>query len=349
MGEFEGVKPSLQIGLTLSLTVRGLGIANYDTMRAVARRAEQIGFDSLWLCDHFLTITADSYLQDARVGPQSAGGDRDGNALPPADDQVVPLLECWTALTALARDTERVRLGTGVLCNSFRHPAVLAKMASTLDCISSGRLELGIGAGWFKRECQAYGVPFPKKSVRIAELDEAVEIVRRMWTERTPTFRGTHYSIDGAICSPSPVQKPHPPIWIGGESERVHRIAARAADGVNIRWWTPEQFTKRGPYLDSLCREYGRDPATLKRSLLALLVVDHDQARVDSIKRQFAAIPSTGIIAGSPAQCASAILKYVAAGVCHFVFAIPYVERFHMLELVGKEVLPVLRSEAGGA
>lgn len=341
--------PSLQIGLSLSLTVRGLGIANYDTMKTVARRAEQLGFDSLWLCDHFLTLAPDSYQQDAHVGPGSAGSQGDGNARPPGDDQVVPLLECWTALTALARDTERVRLGTGVLCNSFRHPAVLAKMASTLDCISSGRLELGMGAGWFERECQAYGVPFPKKSVRVAQLDEAVEIVRRMWTERTPTFRGKHYSIDGALCSPGPVQKPHPPIWIGGESERMHRIAARAADGVNIRFWSPQRFAEHGPHLDGLCREYGRDPATLKRSLLALLVVDYDQARVESIKRQFAAIPPSGIIAGTPAACASAILKYLAAGVRNFIFAIPYVERFDMLELVGKEVLPVLRSEAGGA
>src|SRR5271166_178655 len=144
------------VGLILALTVNGLAVSSYRDMVTVSQTAERYGFDSVWLCDHFLTISADDYVMDA--GITGGAGEQPRDARP----RTLPLLECWTALTALARDTTRLRLGTSVLCNSYRHPSVLAKMAATLDVISEGRLDLGLGAGWFEREFDA---PFCLPSV----------------------------------------------------------------------------------------------------------------------------------------------------------------------------------------
>ena len=332
----------LHFGLILALTIRGLAIASYREMRQVAAAAEALDFDSIWLCDHFLTLAPDAYASDAGIDrSREAGGQgQDGGAM--------PLLECWTALAALSRDTQRLRLGTSVLCNSYRAPSVLAKMAATLDVISEGRLELGLGAGWFEKEYAAYGIPFPKASVRIAQLDEGLEVIRRMWTEPSPSFRGEHYAIDGAVCDPPPVQRPHPPIWIGGEGDKVHRVAARAADGINVRWWPPERIAARAAFLDQASREVGRDPATLRRSVTALLFPSRDPGAVEAIRRRFAAIPSTGVIAGTPETCVARIREYVRAGVRHFLFTIPDVATLGTLELAGRDVLPALRHEPAG-
>ena len=144
------------LGIILALTVNGLAVSAYPDMAAVAQSAERYGFDSVWLCDHFLTVSPEDYVMDAGITGESGAGDGAGRP------RSLPILEGWTALTALARDTTKLRLGTSVLCNSYRHPSVLAKMAATLDVISEGRLDLGLGAGWFKREFEAYGIPFPQ-------------------------------------------------------------------------------------------------------------------------------------------------------------------------------------------
>ena len=329
----------LHVGLILALTIRGLAVASYDEMRRTAALAEELGFDSIWLCDHFLTLAPGAYVEDAGIARADAPPSRE------ADSGSMPLLECWTALSALARDTRRLRLGTSVLCHSYRAPSVLAKMAATLDVISGGRLDLGLGAGWFEQEYRAYGVPFPRIGERIDQLAEGIEIIRRMWTEPRPSYRGRHYAVDGAICDPPPVQRPHPPIWIGGEGDRVHRLAARAADGVNVRWWGPERIAGRAAYLDAACREAGREPAALRRSVTALLVADRDAARADATRARFAGIPAEGHVAGAPEQCVGRIREYVAAGVRHFLFTIPDVASSGTLELVGRRVLPALRAE----
>jgi F420-dependent oxidoreductase-like protein len=328
----------MHVGLILALTIRGLAVTSYGDMRRVAVHAEALGFDSIWLCDHFLTLAPDAYAADAGIAPD---GGRSTDAM-----RSMPLLECWTALSALARDTERLRLGTSVLCNSYRLPSVLAKMGATLDVISGGRLELGLGAGWFEREYRAYGIPFPRIGERIEQLDEAVEIIRRMWTDAKPTFAGKHYTIDDAVCDPPPVQRPRPPIWIGGEGDRVHRVAARAADGVNVRWWSPAHIEARGAYLDAACRELGRDPHTLRRSVTALLVVDRDASGAAATRERFTAIPADGHIAGTPDQCLARLREYARAGVRHLLLTIPDVATSDALELAGRQVLPALRHEA---
>jgi probable F420-dependent oxidoreductase len=329
----------LHFGLILALTIRGLAVTSYEEMRRVASLAEELGFDSIWLCDHFLTLAPDAYVEDAGVAGSGGSRARAEGA------SSMALLECWTTLSALARDTRRLRLGTSVLCHSYRSPSVLAKMAATLDVISGGRLDLGLGAGWFEHEYRAYGIPFPRVGERIDQLAEGVEIIRRMWTEARPRFQGRHYAIDGAICDPPPLQRPHPPIWIGGEGDRVHRLAARAADGVNVRWWGPSQIAGRGAYLDAACREFGRDPRALARSVTALFIAERNEGRAATTRERFAGIPGEGHVAGTPEQCVARIRRYVEAGVRHLLFSIPDVASSAGLELAGRHVLPALRQE----
>ncbi len=328
-------------GLILALTVRGLAVGSYETMRGVARTAEALGFDSVWLCDHFLTLAPDAYAKDAGIDRR-----RQGDASRRDDlEASTPLLECWTTLSALSRDTGRLRLGTSVLCHSYRQPSVLAKMAATLDVISGGRLELGLGAGWFEKEYRAYGIPFPNTSVRIAQLAEGLEIIRRMWTEPAATFRGAHYTIEGAVCDPPPLQRPHPPLWVGGEGDNVHRVAARAANGINVRWWSPEQLAARAAFLDAACREFGRDPATMQRSVTLLLAPLRNAGAAPAVRERFAAIPAPGVIAGTPDECIDQLRGYVKVGVRHFLISIPDVDAGASLELAGRHVLPAVRHE----
>ena len=325
-------------GLILALTINGLAVSRYPEMVRVANAAENHGFDSIWLCDHFLTTSPEDYVQDA--GITSAGGVQQTTGAPPTS---MALLEGWTALAALARDTTRIRLGTSVLCNSYRHPAVLAKMAATLDVISEGRLELGLGAGWFKREFEAYGIPFAPAGERVSALGEALEVIKTIWTEPNPVYAGRFYTLDGAICDPPPVQKPHPPLWVGGEGDRVQRIAATSAQGINIRWWSPEKVSERRGYLAEACAQAGRDPATLRLSVTTLLAPTESAEQEARVRQEFASIPDTGLIIGSPGQCIERINEYCESGVDTFLFTIPDVASSEYLDIAGEEVLSAVR------
>ena len=199
-----------------------------------------------------------------------------------------------------------------------------------------------------QEEYEAYGIPFPRASVRIAQMEEAVQLIRKIWTEPHPTFEGEHYTIKGAVCDPPPVQKPSPPIWIGGEGKKVLRAAARYADGFNVRWWPPERYIERKDEIDANCEEAGRDPEALQRSLMCLLLPSHDRARIEAEKKRFAAIPEAGIISGTPQECVERMMEYVDAGVRHFLYTIPDVAEMDMLRLAGEEILPEVRSLANG-
>jgi probable F420-dependent oxidoreductase len=323
------------VGLILALTIRGLALGDYPTMVDVARSAENSGFDSLWLCDHFLTLSPDSYVKGAGI---VANGELRSGGSP----ESVPLLECWTALSALSRDTT-LRLGTSVLCNSYRSPSVLAKMAATLDVISNGRVELGLGAGWFEQEFQAYGLPFPSIGDRVGALEESLQLIRRMWTDGNPTFTGRYYSIDGAVCDPRPVQKPTPPIWVGGEGDRIHRIAARYADGINVRWWGPERCAVRRDYLDEQCEKIDRDPTSLRLSVTCLVAPTASKSETERLRSQFDSIPEDGLIIGDPQACVDRIGAYGEAGVDEFLFTVPDVGHSDHLELIAEHIMPTLK------
>src|SRR5258708_22479004 len=213
---YEGRNPNMTMKFGL-LVPQGwrmdlVGIADpieaYETMTRVAQEAEAVGFDSFWLFDHFHTV--------------------------PTPTQEVTF-ECWTSTAALARDTRRVRIGQMVTCNGYRNPALLAKMASTVDVLSHGRLNFGIGAGWFEHEYRAYGYDYPDTSDRLRHLREAVQVILAMWTQEEAVFEGKYYQVRGAINQPKGIQKPHIPLLIGGGGEQVTlKLVAQYADACNI-------------------------------------------------------------------------------------------------------------------
>lgn len=246
----------------------GLALPHYDTslagedvswasLRRVARRAEAAGFDSIWVSDHL-------FLDWGKYGGPE---DRQG------------AMECWTTMSALAAATDRVRIGSMALCNDLRNPGLVAKMAATLDLLSDGRLDLGIGAGWYEPEYEAAGIAFDAPGTRIARLGEAVEVIRRLLQGAELTYEGTHYQLDGAICRPGPAQEPHPPIWVGGKGDYLLRTAARVADGWNFSWiGSLDAYEERSRAADAACDREGRDPRGLRRSVGAYVLAGKDDA-----------------------------------------------------------------------
>jgi F420-dependent oxidoreductase-like protein len=212
-------------------------VDQYEAMTRAGQVADEAGFDSIWVYDHFHTV--------------------------PNPTQETTF-EAWTITAGLVRDTKRVRVGQMVTCNGYRNPALLAKMASTVDVMSHGRLICGLGAGWYEHEWRAYGYGFPEIPVRMGMFREACEIINRMWTEDAPTFQGKYYTIDGAINVPKGARKPHPEFWIGGGGEKVTlKLVAKWADGCNVGGGNPDTIRHKVEVLRGHCETLGRDPAEI--------------------------------------------------------------------------------------
>jgi F420-dependent oxidoreductase-like protein len=223
---------------------------NPAELRAIWQVADQSGFDHLWNFDHFAAIS--------------------GN---PDDD----VLEGWTMLGAMAEATSRVRIGCMVTGNTYRHPAVLAKMAVTVDHLSGGRLELGIGAAWAASEHEMLGLDFGTAGRRVEWLDEACQVMKLLFTEERATFEGARYTLRDAIANPKPVQRPHPPLWIGGRGERkTLRVIAQHADVWNAPGGEPDEVARLAGILDAHCADVGRDPAEIRRSVQVRYAGDDD-------------------------------------------------------------------------
>jgi F420-dependent oxidoreductase-like protein len=209
----------------------------WSRTRDVAWQAEALGFESIWVFDHFHTV-------------------------PRPTDEIT--FESFTSLSALAAETRRVRLGHVVLCAAYRNPALTAKMISTLDVVSGGRMELGIGAGWKRDEWKAYGYGFPRAPERLAILKDQLEIISAMLAPGRATYRGEHHSVEGAINVPKPVQEPRIPIMVGGNGRNVTwRLAARYADELNLDGLGPDDVAREIPVIRSRCEEIDRDPGSL--------------------------------------------------------------------------------------
>src|SRR5206468_9951286 len=191
-----------------------------------------------------------------------------------------PVLESWSTLSALAALIPRMRLGTIVLGNTYRHPAVVAKMAAQVDIISGGRLVLGLGAAWQQNEHKAYGIPFHTVGERLQRLDEACAVIRSLWTQDRTNFNGRHYQISDAPLDPKPVQKPHPELMIGGAGERVTlRVVAKNADHWNV-WAGPKILARKSAILEEHCAKVGRDSKTIHRSANMALLISDNKAEV---------------------------------------------------------------------
>ncbi|HUN34466.1 MAG TPA: LLM class F420-dependent oxidoreductase [Trebonia sp.] len=236
------------------LDLAGISPADHwNVMLDVARAAEDGPFESVWVYDHLHTVPAPT--QEATH-------------------------EAWTLMAALAAATSRVRLGQMCTCMAYRNPAYLAKVAATVDVISGGRAEMGIGAGWYEHEWRAYGYGFPSAGERIGLLDEGVQIMRSLWAEGTATFHGQHYQVDGAICRPLPLQPGGVPLWIaGGGEKKTLRIAAKYAAYTNFAG-TPEGFKHKSEVLQEHCRAVGRDFDAITRSANYNVVIGATEAEV---------------------------------------------------------------------
>jgi alkanesulfonate monooxygenase SsuD/methylene tetrahydromethanopterin reductase-like flavin-dependent oxidoreductase (luciferase family) len=238
--------------------------------------------------------------------------------MPIAGDPNGPIYEGWTLLSALAAATRRLRLGVMVTSNRFRPPAVLAKIATTVDIVSGGRLDFGIGAGsrtdipWARREYEAHGLPYHDAAHAVGSLAEACTVIRHLWTEDEPfDFRGSYVRLTGAFGNPKPVQRPHPPILIGGRSSPTLRVVAEHADLWNIPGGDAEDAVRRGALLDRYCAEIGRDPASITRSIH--LPVSYDQPGVTREAIGKAAGAGFGhIVLGLPAPWPAGVARWVA-------------------------------------
>lgn len=242
----------------------------YEAMQRVWLEADTVpSLEHAWLFDHFMPIN----------------GDITG-----------PCFEGWSLLSAFAAQTKRLRIGLMVTGNTYRHPAVLANIAATVDVIANGRLDFGIGAGWNETEHNAYGIPLYTTGERIRRLGEACELIKRMWTETAPSFEGKYYQIKEAYCEPKPLQKPYPPIVIGGSGEKLTlRIVAQYADIWNCVGGDAEYFRQKSAVLDSHCAAIGRDPQTIERSV-QIMVDPNDMEATLSQTRTFIEAGATHII-----------------------------------------------------
>lgn len=284
--------------------------------------AEKLGYDSVFCVDHMWQ-----------------------RGLPEIDH-----LEGWTLLSALAPVTERIRLGALVLCNSYRNPALLAKMAASLDHVSGGRLVLGIGAGWMDEEYRGYGYPFPSTRERIEQLDEALEVIKRLFAEKCADFQGKYYQLDSAYNRPQPVQKPSPPILIGGGGEKyMLKVVARHADIWNCPNNHALEFDRRLAALRKHCDDLGRDPAEIEISEQSFIVIgateDDFKKNWKTAKALFGAAFDLERTAfrGTPDQVVEQLQKRVAQGVNFFTFLSGDFNAAESLELIAEKVIPAFR------
>ncbi|MEM7003226.1 MAG: TIGR03560 family F420-dependent LLM class oxidoreductase [Pseudomonadota bacterium] len=261
---------------------------DYATTLELCQHAEQTGWDGVWLADHFM---------------------------PNAADTSTPWPEAWTTLAALAASVPRVRLGTLVTGNTYRHPAVLAKMAATVDHISDGRLVLGLGSGWQENEHLQYGIDFATFGERLAKLDEACQVIQGLFTNASTQFDGRYYQLRDAVLEPKPVQQPLP-LLIGGGGEKVTlKITAKYANEWNV-WGEPDLLRHKCSILDKHCANVGRDPGSIARTAVALLFLSDDQTMLNGLRSRDLGRPS---IIGNSAEVREIVSDYAAAGVSELI------------------------------
>jgi F420-dependent oxidoreductase-like protein len=270
--------------------------AKWATTVEIAELAEQLGFDSLWVYDHFHNVPR------------------------PAHET---MFECWTTLAAISQRTSRIMLGQMVGCAPYRNPALLAKITSNLDVMSGGRLIWGIGAGWYEHEFRGYGYDYPKPADRIRALRETVEIVTAMWSESDVTYHGKYYDLDGAQCDPKPVQQPRPEVLIGGGGEQLTlRVVARLADASNFGG-KPDEWQHKAEVLQQHCRDVGRDYDEIRKTIASeVFIRETEEEIVAAGSRSLIGEPleswREGNFVGTPEQVAEKIQTYVDLGCTGF-------------------------------
>lgn len=297
-------------------------ITDFGELRDIAQTAEGLGYHSVWLYDHFFHF--------------------------PTPDNLT-VLEPWTLMSVIAGATSRIRVGTMVLCNAYRPPALLAKMAATLDVLSNGRLELGYGAGWHQEEFAAYGYDFPSIATRIRMMEEGLVAMKTLWREDSADFDGKFYRLAGARCEPKPVQRPHPPITIGGGGEKLLlRAVARHADIWNYFPLALPEYERKVAVLEQHCRDAGRDPKTLQRSLvIPTLTAQWEKEVRDQLElaksKGYMWVHMGNYVQGTPDIVVPRYLDYIRRGVSFFIVQLADGRDLKQIEFIAKEIVGELR------
>jgi probable F420-dependent oxidoreductase len=334
----------MRFGISLphyGFSLPGDGSLTFDAVTSWARRAEDLGFDSVWISDHLL-------YSFERYG---------------AGDEPIAAIEPLTALAGLSALTDRIRLGTLVLCAPFRHPAIVGKMATTIDHLSGGRLDLGIGAGWLKQEFDAFGYRYGSLDERFTQMEETVIALGALFSGRPATVEGSSVTLHEAPLLPAPIQGPRIPLWVGGKGgPRLLRLAVRHADGWNAAWrWTPQAYGERVQAAHAECETAGRDPASFRLSVGMYSLLAEDEASYDALfERGRAAMPGGAIdtdtsrtwradtLSGTPDDALERIAAFEALGVEEIVLA-PWVLPFaipepSIVELFAERVMAPART-----
>jgi alkanesulfonate monooxygenase SsuD/methylene tetrahydromethanopterin reductase-like flavin-dependent oxidoreductase (luciferase family) len=288
----------------------------YDQLKNIVLECEKLGYDAVWLDDHLMYNNW-------------------------------PILEPWTTLSALSSLTNKIRLGTMVSCNQHRNPALLAKTAATLDVISNGRLEFGIGAGCQEAEHLAYGFGFPKASVRVKGVGEALEVITRLWTQEKATFQGKHYTLKDAVCEPKPLQKPHPPTTVGGSGEKMLKVTAKYADRFDWGYLSSiDEYKRKLEILKEQCKVVGRDFGEIERSCWpgGQVLIAKDQRELNEMisQRKPKSLPleefRKGNLSGTPDECLEQLQGYMDLGVTYFMLYFADLPSTEGLRLFAKAV-----------
>jgi F420-dependent oxidoreductase-like protein len=300
-------------------------IEKYEAMTQVALAAERLPiFDSIWVYDHFHTV------------PQ------------PTQEAV---FECWTITAALARDTKRVKVGQMVTCLGYRNPALMAKIASTVDVLSHGRLYCGIGAGWYEHEWRAYGYGFPETRDRMRAFRESTQILVKMWTEDTPTFEGEYYQIHGPINEPKGVQKPYPSLWIGGGGEQVTlKLVAQYGNASNFGG-SPNDFRRKLAILQGHCEKVGRNYAEIIKSTNVNIVLVKPGADREAATAKVRATYgwsyeqlTQAAVVGTPEEVVGRLQALADAGANYFITYFPRIAYDHEpLQIFAEQVAPFVK------
>jgi len=308
----------------------------FEDIVSTVRECERRGFDSIWLKDNFLPWLQ-SYVKDGKNTVATCEPDND------------LVLECWTTLSSLAPITRRIRLGA-ILVNSYRTPpSLLAKMVSTLDIISRGRLEFGLSAGWYRREFEAYGFDFLNASTRVEMMEESIKIIKMMLTENSPvSFSGKYFKVNGAICNPKPIQRPYPPLWIGGSGERTIEIAAKYANGWNYGLCSYEEYVAKLSLLKDCCKIVNRDYQNIMKGWQGLIIIGkHEedvQIKISDLQSK-KRIEDDGIskisVAGTIEEIQTEIAKYIRIGVNYFTVSFRDLES---LKLFAERIMPQFKT-----
>lgn len=280
---------------------RNSSVTQFKYSQEMASGAEKNGFDSAYAYDHFIP-----HYQYPKTGN---------------------FFECFTLLSALSTNLKRMRIGQIVTCNSYRNPALLAKMVATLDVVTNGRAELGIGAGWYEEEYLAYGYQYLSDATRIMQLEESIRIIKKLWTQKISNFRGEYYSVNDATCFPKPLQRPHPTIMVGGSGEKfLLKVAAKYADRYNLYFGSPEEMRRK----INILKGYNSQDRKIEYSIVlpCLIVQEYDQIKKIIKKNgkqkmtiaEFKKSIAGGLATGTIDDVVEGISQYVNVGVNHFIF-----------------------------